>query len=64
MAFGGGQDKMLDQIFNLKFTSKQLVRNSKKCEKEEKEEKAKARADAVRTASRVGTPPAEPRARR
>lgn len=34
-------DKLLDQIFNLKFTSKQLVRAAKKCEKEEKDEKLK-----------------------
>lgn len=33
--------RLLDQIFNLRFTSKQLVKTSKKCEKEEKEEKAK-----------------------
>lgn len=44
MAFGGGNNKLLDQIFNLKFTSKQLVRASKKCEQEEKEEKNKVRA--------------------
>ncbi|PSC68557.1 Charged multivesicular body 1 [Micractinium conductrix] len=31
----------MDQIFNLKFTSKQLVRAAKKCEKEEKDEKLK-----------------------
>ena len=31
----------MDQIFNLKFTSKQLVRASRKCEKEEKDEKLK-----------------------
>jgi hypothetical protein len=43
MAFGGGNNKLLDQIFNLKFTSKQLVRASKKCETEEKEEKNKVR---------------------
>jgi charged multivesicular body protein 1 len=34
-------DKLMDQIFNLKFTSKQLVRASRKCEKEEKDEKLK-----------------------
>lgn len=33
--------QLLDQIFNLKFTSKQLVRAAKKCEKEEKDEKLK-----------------------
>ncbi|KAK9790530.1 hypothetical protein WJX73_000707 [Symbiochloris irregularis] len=36
-----GGDKLLDQIFNLKFTSKQLVRQSRKAEKEEKSEKLK-----------------------
>jgi hypothetical protein len=36
-------EKMMDQIFNLKFTSKQLVRQSKKCEKEEKSEKLKVK---------------------
>jgi len=33
----------MDQIFNLKFTSKQLVRASRKCEKEEKNDKAKVK---------------------
>ena len=41
---GGGDGRMMEQIFNLKFTSKQLVRQSVKCEREEKEEKLKARA--------------------
>ena len=36
-----GGDKLLDQIFNLKFTSKQLCKSSSKCEKEEKTEKLK-----------------------
>lgn len=36
-----GGDKILDQIFNLKFTSKQLIKSSSKCEKEEKTEKLK-----------------------
>lgn len=36
-----GGDKLLDQIFNLKFTSKQLVKSSNKCEREEKGEKLK-----------------------
>ena len=40
---GSTGDKLLDQIFNLKFTSKQLVRSAKKCEKEEKEEKNKVK---------------------
>ncbi|CAL5224278.1 g6940 [Coccomyxa viridis] len=38
-----GNDKLLDQIFNLKFTSKQLVKSSSKCEKEEKTEKLKVK---------------------
>jgi charged multivesicular body protein 1 len=41
--FGGGDARMMEQIFNLKFTSKQLVRQSLKCEREEKDEKLKAR---------------------
>jgi len=42
-----GGDKLLDQIFNLKFTSKQLVKSSSKCEKEEKSEKLKVVADCL-----------------
>ncbi|EIE19739.1 hypothetical protein WJX75_000070 [Coccomyxa subellipsoidea] len=38
-----GGDKLLDQIFNLKFTSKQLVKSSNKCEREEKGEKLKVK---------------------
>lgn len=38
-----GGDKLMDQIFNLKFTSKQLVRTSRKCEKEKKAEKLKVK---------------------
>ncbi|GLC38019.1 hypothetical protein PLESTB_000445500 [Pleodorina starrii] len=36
-----GGDKLLDQIFNLKFTAKQLARSAVKAEKEEKSEKLK-----------------------
>ena len=36
-------DKLLDQIFNLKFTSKQLVKQSQKSGKEEKSEKLKVK---------------------
>ncbi|GLI69280.1 hypothetical protein VaNZ11_013857 [Volvox africanus] len=36
-----GGDKLLDQIFNLKFTAKQLARSAIKAEKEEKAEKLK-----------------------
>eukprot|EP00850_Spirogloea_muscicola_P001004 SM000004S14874 [mRNA] locus=s4:51655:52269:+ [translate_table: standard] len=39
----GNQEKLLEQIFQLRFTSKSLVRQSKKCEKEEKEEKLKVK---------------------
>ena len=38
-----GGEKLLDSIFNLKFTSKQLVKSSHKCEKDEKAEKLKVR---------------------
>ncbi|XP_065183221.1 charged multivesicular body protein 1b-like [Sycon ciliatum] len=34
-------NQMENQLFNLKFAAKQLTRNSKKCEKEEKAEKVK-----------------------
>lgn len=34
-----GGDKLLEQIFNLKFTSKQLAKQSRKCEQEEKKER-------------------------
>eukprot|EP01018_Ginkgo_biloba_P003306 Gb_30102 [translate_table: standard] len=37
----GSQEKLLEQIFQLKFTSKSLVRQAKKCEQEEKSEKVK-----------------------
>eukprot|EP00877_Chromochloris_zofingiensis_P009351 jgi/Chrzof1/466/Cz01g16250.t1 len=36
-------DKLLEQIFNLKFTAKQLNRSSIKCEKDEKAEKLKVK---------------------
>lgn len=39
----GGGDKLLDQIFNLKFTSKQLAKQARKCEKDEKTEKMKVK---------------------
>ncbi|KXZ56950.1 hypothetical protein GPECTOR_1g857 [Gonium pectorale] len=38
-----GGEKLLDQIFNLKFTAKQLARSAVKCEKEEKAEKLKVK---------------------
>lgn len=40
---GGSQEKLLNQIFQLKFTSKGLVRQAKKCEQEEKTEKVKVK---------------------
>lgn len=42
--FKSREDKLLDQIFNLKFTAKQLARTAAKCEKEEKQLKAKVRS--------------------
>lgn len=39
----GGGDKLLDQIFNLKFTSKQLSKQAVKCAKEEKSERNKVK---------------------
>lgn len=36
-------NKLFDQIFELKFTSKQLNKQSQKCESEEKAEKVKAK---------------------
>lgn len=40
---GGSQEKLLNQIFQLKFTSKGLVRQAKKCEQQEKAEKVKVK---------------------
>lgn len=37
------EDRLLDQIFNLKFTAKQLDRAAKKCEKDEKSELSKVK---------------------
>merc|ERR1712144_195043 len=37
------EKQLLDQIFNLKFTSKQLTRSAAKCQKEEKSEKLKVK---------------------
>uniref|UniRef100_M4CV22 Uncharacterized protein n=1 Tax=Brassica campestris TaxID=3711 RepID=M4CV22_BRACM len=39
----GNTDKLMNQIFDLKFTSKSLQRQSRKCEKEEKAEKLKVK---------------------
>ncbi|GBG67661.1 hypothetical protein CBR_g789 [Chara braunii] len=39
----GSQEKLLDQIFQLRFTSKSLVRQAKKCDKEEKAERMKVK---------------------
>jgi hypothetical protein len=46
--FKSREDKLLDQIFNLKFTAKQLARTAAKCEKEEKQLKAKVRSRQTR----------------
>ena len=43
--FKSREDKLLDQIFNLKFTAKQLARTAAKCEREEKTLKAKVRSE-------------------
>ena len=44
MGVGASSEKqLLDQIFNLKFTSKQLTRSANKCVKEEKSEKLKVK---------------------
>ena len=40
---GNSEKQFLDQIFNLKFTSKQLTRSANKCVKEEKSEKLKVK---------------------
>ena len=42
LVMGADQSKQLENtLFNLKFSAKSLVRESKRCEKAEKEEKAK-----------------------
>lgn len=38
-----GKEKLMEQIFQLKLTSKSLVRQAKKCEQEEKSEKVKVK---------------------
>lgn len=38
-----GKDKLMEQTFQLKLTSRSLVRQAKKCEKEEKADKAKVK---------------------
>ena len=44
MGIGSSSEKqLLDQIFNLKFTSKQLARSANKCVKDEKSEKLKVK---------------------
>lgn len=40
---GSSQEKLLNQVFQLKFTSKSLVRQARKCEAEEKNEKVKVK---------------------
>jgi charged multivesicular body protein 1 len=41
---GSADAKLMDQIFNLKYTAKTLARAAKKCESEEKANKTKVRA--------------------
>ena len=44
MGVGASSEKqLLDQIFNLKFTSKQLTRSAAKCSKDEKAQKTKVK---------------------
>ncbi len=50
-----GGEKRLDSIFNLKFTSKQLVKSSIKCEKDEKAEKLKVTQPWRAALSHLGT---------
>ena len=41
--FDSPEEKMEKALFNLKFASKSLLRESKKCEKEEKADKGKVK---------------------
>ena len=41
-------NKLFDQIFELKFTAKQLIKESKRCESEEKAQKVKAKQAMVK----------------
>ena len=41
--FDSPEEKMEKSLFNLKFATKSLLRESKKCEKDEKAEKAKVK---------------------
>ncbi|KAL8508231.1 hypothetical protein ACS0TY_018717 [Phlomoides rotata] len=43
MAMGNAKEKLMQQIMDLKFTSKSLQRQARRCEKEEKMEKLKAK---------------------
>lgn len=45
----------VDHLFNLKFAVKELERNSKKCEKEEKAEKLKTKKAIQKGNMEVGT---------
>lgn len=42
--FDSPEDKMEKSLFNLKFATKNLIRESKKCEKQEKADKGKVKA--------------------
>ena len=46
LRLGAMGDKLLEQIFNLKFTAKQLNRSAVKCEKDEKAERLKVKKGA------------------
>ena len=50
---GSADAKLRDQIFNLKFTAKSLARAAKKCETEERANKAKVRRRAATNATRA-----------
>ncbi|KAJ4829051.1 hypothetical protein Tsubulata_005604 [Turnera subulata] len=50
----GNTEKLLNQIMDLKFTSKSLQRQARKCEKEEKSEKLKVKkVNYLRLSSRL-----------
>lgn len=51
--WGNSKDKLMDQIFNLKFTSKQMVRSSKKCESEYNAELNKVKVAIQKSAPEV-----------
>jgi charged multivesicular body protein 1 len=52
--FDSPEDKMEKSLFNLKFATKNLLRESKKCEKQEKADKAKVKT-AIQKNNAVGS---------